>query len=94
MNKNTILKIAPYVLKRMEYGINIFYLLNLENDEIWTGNYASYIIISEIDGIKSIEKIIKNSQEKFLNYTYEEIYSTTIPILKELVNKKFLIIIK
>lgn len=94
MNNTTILEISPHILKRMEYVIDIFYLLNLDNDEIWTGNYASYIIISKLDGVKSIEEVIRESKENFLNHAFDEIYSTTMPILEELVNKKFLTIKK
>ena len=54
MDESTVLTIAPQVLKRMEYGIDRFYLLNLNNDEMWVGNYASYLVISKINGQRSI----------------------------------------
>ena len=50
MNKNTVLSLAPNVLKRMEYTLDVFYLLNFETDEIWTGNYSSYLIIDKLNG--------------------------------------------
>lgn len=94
MDESTVLTIAPQVLKRMEYGIDRFYLLNLNNDEMWVGNYASYLVISKINGQRSIEAIVKDSKSDFNNYSFEELYNTTITILGELVDKKFLEIIK
>lgn len=94
MNKSTILTFAPNVLKRMEYNIDRFYLLNFNNDEIWVGNYASYLVISRINGQKSIEMIINDFKSDFNKYSFAELYSSTIAIFKELVDKNFLEIIK
>ena len=58
MNKNTVLNLAPNILKRMEYDIDRFYLLDFNQDEIWIGNFASYLFISELNGIKSLNDII------------------------------------
>lgn len=94
MDKNTVLKLAPNVLKRMEYGIDRFYLLNFSNDEIWIGNVASFLIVSQIDGIKNIEEIIHNVEEHFIDYTFEQIYDSVVQIVEELLKKYFLLICK
>ena len=54
MNKFTVFKLTPNVLKRMEYCLDRFYLLNFNNDEIWVGNTAAYLIISQIYGLKNL----------------------------------------
>lgn len=92
MNKNTILNLAPNVLKRMEYGIDRFYLLNFNNDEIWTGNFASYLIINELDGIKTINSIIQELLPQFAEYSYEDLYEASTQIFEELLTKEFLVI--
>lgn len=92
MNKNTILNLAPNVLKRMEYGIDRFYLLNFNNDEIWTGNFASYLIINELDGIKTINYIVQELLPQFTEYSYENLYEASILIFEELLTKEFLVI--
>lgn len=94
MDKALIYKLAPKVLKRMEYGIDRFYLLNFDNDEIWIGNYASFLIVSQIDGRKCIEQIVNNVQEQFVGFTHEQIYKAAFNITEELVEKKFLELVK
>ena len=94
MDKTSICKLVPKVLKRMEYGIDRFYLLNFNNNEIWIGNYASYLIIKQIDGTRTLEQIIGNVQEEFDGYTTEQIYESSLVIIKELVEKKFLEIVR
>lgn len=94
MDKASIYKLAPKVLKRMEYSIDKFYLLNFKNDEIWTGNYASFLIVSQIDGSKSIEQVVNDVQEYFEGFTYKQIYESTLAIIKELVEKKFLVFVR
>ena len=85
MNKFTVFKLTPNVLKRMEYCLDRFYLLNFNNDEIWVGNTAAYLIISQMDGVKNLEE--------FCDYTFEQIYGSMIKIIQELVEKNFLMII-
>ena len=94
MDKASIYKLAPKVLKRMEYSIDKFYLLNFKNDEIWIGNYASFLIVSQIDGSKSIEQVVNDVQEYFEGFTYKQIYESTLAIIKELVEKKFLVFVR
>lgn len=91
MDKNSILQIAPCVLKRMEYGIERFYLLNFDNDEIWVGNYATYLIISRIDGKKSINEIINEVKDIMNDFSYNEIFNAIENILHELIENGFLI---
>ena len=91
MNKKTILQLAPYVLKRLEYNIEAFYLLNLNNDEIWVGNYATYLIISRIDGKKSINEIINEVKDIMNDFSYNEIFNAIENILNELIENGFLI---
>lgn len=91
MNKNIVLKLAPCILKRMEYGVEIFYLLNLKTDEIWTGNMSAGIFLSALDGHKSIEKIISELKPLFTSYTEEDLYFTFSEIINELLEKGFLI---
>jgi len=90
MDKNTILSIAPHVLKRMEYSIDTFYLLNFENDEIWTGNYSSYLIIKELNGKDNIDTLIKKLAKEYDEFSYEDLYNSSMPIFQELADKKFI----
>lgn len=92
MDKTSIYKLAPYVLKRMEYGINKFYLLNFSNNEIWVGNYASYLIISKMDGETSIDKIISEIKDFMTEYSYDDIFKSVESVVTELLEKSFLII--
>ena len=69
MDKNTILKISDNVVKRFEYGINVFYLLNFTNNEIWTGNEASAMFITLLDGEKSINDLLLILNHYFENYS-------------------------
>ena len=92
MDKNTILLLAPHVLKRMEYSLDTFYLLNFENDEIWTGNYSSYLIIDKLNGKDNIDTIIRNLTEEYDDFSYEELYYSTITIFQELLDKKFIVL--
>ena len=91
MNKNTILSLAPHVLKRMEYSLDTFYLLNFKNDEIWTGNYSSYVLLDKLNGKDSIDIIIKNLTEEYDNLSYEELYHSAIKVFQELFDKKFIV---
>lgn len=91
MDRNTVLELAPQVVKRMEYGIDRFYLLNFKNDEIWVGNYASYLIVAEIDGIKTFGQIINSLQPTFENYSSKELYSSATEMITELLEKEFLV---
>lgn len=91
MDKNTILSLAPHVLKRMEYSLDTCYLLNFENDEIWTGNYASYLILDKINGKNNINTIIKSLTNEYDNFSYEELYNSAMTIFQELLDKKFII---
>ncbi|MBO7672784.1 PqqD family protein [bacterium] len=91
MDKNTVLSLAPHVLKRMEYALDTFYLLNFENDEIWTGNYSSYLIIDKLNGKDNIDTIIKNLIKEYSEFSYEELYNSAIIVFKELSDKKFIL---
>jgi len=91
MDKNTTLSLAPHVLKRMEYGIDIFYLLNFENDEIWTGNYTSYLVISKLNGVDNINCIIESLVKEYNEFNYNELFSASVDVLNELLEKHFLI---
>lgn len=93
MNKFTVFKLTPNVLKRMEYCLDRFYLLNFNNDEIWVGNTAAYLIILQMDGVKNLEEIINDLKKEFCDYTFEQIYGSMIKIIQELVEKNFLTII-
>ena len=88
MNKFTVFKLTPNVLKRMEYCLDRFYLLNFNN-----GNTAAYLIISQMDGVKNLEEIINDLKKEFCDYTFEQIYGSMIKIIQELVEKNFLMII-
>ena len=91
MNKNTVLNLAPNILKRMEYDIDRFYLLDFNQDEIWIGNFASYLFISELNGIKSLNDIVETIKHHFENYSAEDIFDSILEIAKELLEKKFLV---
>lgn len=91
MDKNDVLKLAPGILKRMEYGAEVFYLLNLKTDEIWTGNISAGIFISSLDGYKSVEKVILELKPLFETYAEEVLYLTFGEIVNELLEKCFLI---
>ena len=91
MNKNTVLSLAPHVLKRMEYSLDTFYLLNLENDEMWTGNYSSYLIIDKLNGKDNIGTVIRNLAEKFEDFSYKELYNSAKTIFQELLDKNFIV---
>ncbi len=93
MDKTTVLKLAPNVLKRMEYNIEVFYLLNFNNDEIWAGNYSSYLFVSKLNGVLSIDEVIKSLAKDFEDYTYEELYNASTEIFKDLSEKDFLVIV-
>ena len=94
MDKNTVLKLAPKVLKRMEYGIDVFYLFNLETDEIWTGNESVELFISHIDGKKTVQDLIITLNDNFKDYSNEEIYESIKTVFEELIQMKFLEIVK
>ena len=91
MNKDSVLSLAPHVLKRMEYSLDTFYLLNFENDEIWTGNYSAYLIINNLNGNDNIDAIIRNVTEEFDDFSYEQLYHSAMIIFKELSDKNFII---
>ena len=69
----------------MDYCLDRFYLLNFNNDEIWVGNTAAYLIISQMDGVKNLEEIINDLKKEFCDYTFEQIYGSMIKIIQELV---------
>lgn len=94
MDKNTVLKLAPKVLKRMEYGIDVFYLFNLETDEIWTGNESVELFISHINGKKTVQDLIITLNDNFKDYSNEEIYESIKTVFEELIQMKFLEIVK
>ena len=95
MDKTAVLKLTPRVLKRMEYNIERFYLLNLNNDELWVGNYSSYLVINALDGFKTIEQIVKEIHNTtFSDFTTEALYKAVEAILQELLDKHFLVIVK
>ncbi len=91
MDKDTVLQLASFVSKRMEHGLERFYLLNFNNDDIWVGNYATNLIISKIDGQKTLDEIVKEIQDIMTDYSYEEIFNSAFNIASELLNKGFLI---
>ena len=91
MNKNTILSFAPHILKRMEYSLDTFYLLNFENDEIWTGNYSSFLVLDKLNGKDNIDTIIRGLAKEYEDFSYEEFYNSSIIIFQELLDKKFIV---
>ena len=93
MDKNTILKISDNVVKRFEYGINVFYLLNFLNNEIWTGNEASKLFISLLDGKKSINDLLLILKNYFEDYSEEELFDSIETIFLELLDKNFIKIV-
>ena len=94
MDKNTVLKLAPNILKRMEYKVNVFYLFNIETDEIWTGNEAAGLFISQINGKNSINDLLLILKEYFEDYTEEILFSSIVEVFDELLKMNFLQIIK
>lgn len=94
MNKNTVLLLAPHVLKRMEYSLDTFYLLNFENDEIWTGNYSSYLLLDKLNGKDSIDIIVRNLTEEYDDFAYDELYRSALTVFQELSHKKFIVSVK
>ena len=90
MDKNTILKFKYNVLKRYEASIDVFFLLNLETDEIWTGNFASYVLLSQIKEPLAIFDIIKNAKSYFEDYSEEDLVSSIVEVASELVEKGFM----
>ena len=91
MNKNSVLALAPHILKRMEYSLDTFYLLNFENDEIWTGNYSAYLIINKLNGKDNIDTIIRNVTDEFEDFSYDQLYDSAMTIFQELSDKNFII---
>ena len=91
INKDTVLSLAPHVLKRMEYSLDTFYLLNFENDEVWTGNYSAYLIVDKLNGKDNIDTIIKGLTEEYDDFSYSELYNSSIAIFEELMHKKFIV---
>lgn len=94
MDKTTVLKLAPHVLKRMEYNIERFYLLNFNSNEIWVGNYSSYLILKALDGIKPLGQIIEEVHNTLTDFTEEAVYNAAVVILQELLDKEFIVIVK
>ena len=93
MDKNSILSLAPHVLKRMEYSLDTFYLLNFENDDIWMGNSSAYLLLDKLNGKDSVDNIISSLIVESGNISYDELYDSAKKIFQELIDKKFLIII-
>lgn len=91
MNKDSVLSLAPHVLKRMEYSLDTFYLLNFENDEIWTGNYSAYLIINKLNGKDNVDTIIRDLAEEFDDFSYDQLYQSAMIIFQELSDKNFII---
>lgn len=91
IDKNSVLKFAPHVIKRFEPKLERCYLLNFENDEIWVGNSSINIILAQLDGSNSVEKIIKDVSLLFEDFSKDNIMDATLPILQELVEKQFLV---
>jgi hypothetical protein len=91
MYKQEILKIAPNVLKRFEYGIDTFYLLNTNNNEIWTCNFAAGLFLSMLDEKKNIQTIIMDLEPQLEKFSSEELYQSLVPIIEELLEKRFIL---
>ena len=91
INKNSVIKFAPHVLKRFEPSLERCYLLNFDNDEIWMGNSSINIILAQFDGQINLSEIVNEVFPFFEGFTQEDILKATLPVLQELVEKNFLI---
>lgn len=65
IKSQTIFKLSNNVLRRYENDWNggTYFLYNILNHELWTGNFASKLFIDLIDGstpINIIEKTVQN----------------------------------
>ena len=90
LDKKSVIKFAPHVIKRFEPELERCYLLNFENDEIWIGNSSINIILAQFDGKTGIEEIIHDVCNLFEGFSEESILEATLPVLEELVKKGFL----
>ena len=52
------LKLAPYVIKRYEYGLDTFFFYNLKNESFWHTDFTTGSIIVSLDGTKDTSTII------------------------------------
>ena len=92
MNETSILKLAPYVLKRFEQNIDdgLLFLYNVNTNETWTGNYSSFYLIKLINGQKKLNEIYNELVPFYEGYTYDEVKQSFDSLLSDLVNRNFL----
>lgn len=55
---NQKLKLEPYILKRYESNLDVYFFYNLRIDEFWETDYFTGEVVSSLDGQYSREDIV------------------------------------
>lgn len=92
MEETTILKLAPYVLKRFEENLDggQLFLYNVNSNAYWIGNTASFYLIKLINGEKTLKELYDELFPLFNDYKLEDIKQSFDSLLMGLVSRKFL----
>lgn len=92
MDETSILRIAPYILKRFEQNLDdgVLFLYNVNTNDNWTGNASSFYLINLIDSKRTLKEIYTKLVPLFENYNYEEIKQSFDDLLIGLIKKGFL----
>ena len=92
LNKNTVLKLGKYVLKRLEHNLNkgTIILFDTNSFNIWYGNESVNDILKLIDGTTTLETLYNTILPLYNGYSSEDVIESFNSILEELIEKKFL----
>lgn len=92
---NRILKINKNVLKRYEHNLNdgTVFLFDIEREDVWMGNSAADCLLRLVDGETSLGEIYAYLFPLFEGFSSEELKKSFDDIVKNLVNRGFLMVI-
>ncbi len=84
-------KFNPNVVTRFESHIEdgMYFLFNVANNELWTGNTSSYVLLNNFKHKMSLKSALDNSFDNF-DLEYSDLENTLSELVLDLVAKGFL----
>lgn len=91
---NLVLKLNNNVLKRYEHNLNdgTVFLFDIAREEVWMGNAAADCLLRLIDGETPLKDIYDYLFPLFEGFSVEELKESFDGIVKNLVEKGFLMV--
>lgn len=96
LNDDTVLSLTKNILKRFEHNIEegTLFLHDVQTKETWVGNASSNDLIRLFDGKRNLKEIYETLRPLFEDYEYETFKESFDSLILDLIDKKFLRVVK